>query len=444
MATSKRKTSVTGASALACLVFLAVAIIVGCGGNAGVDNGTITGKVYSNFSRGVAGRAPESGVTVVAQRETDPPQVIRTAISDANGEFILSEIPVGAYVIGYAKNGFQTIDTASGATAQRTAVGNQVRVFVEPGSVALAADVTLRKMAEVGNSTVVISVMDNITGQPVNDATVTVGTATTSNGGNNGVYTLEVPVNVNDPNAPFGQPNSERVIVTADGFEVSNSIRVVPIADQTIRQTITLNPEPAAIKGIIRITQYEQLYSRAAIQIRVTNASLNTQQQIAADGSFTITVPRSTSSLTRQFNLVFTHQGLETYTLSNVVAPVGGGRTLSQTVDMRPRFVDVVGSVIDSLGQAPNNLGPVADTATIPQTGQQSTIINGTYTIPRVPCGTDFGSASSGLTIEIRVFNPSRINAGPPARNGIEEVATVQTFQPLADSIFTVPLVKTQ
>ncbi len=444
MATSKRKTSFTGASALAGLVLTAVAIIVGCGGNAGVDNGTVTGKVFSNFSQGVAGRVPESGVTIVAQRETDPPQVVRTGLTDSNGEYVLGDLPTGAYVIGFAKDGFQTIDTRSGATAQRTALGEQVRVFVEPGGVSLAPEVTLRKLAGVGNSTVIVTIFDRITGQPINNATVTVGTATTSNGGNNGVYTLEVPVNVNNPEAPFGQPNSERIIVAADGFAADSANFVVPIADQTVRTTISLRPEQAIIQGIIRVAQFEQLYNRQTILINVSNANLNEQQTINPDGSFTITVPRSTPSLTRQFNLVFTHPGLDTFTLSNVVAPVGGGRTLSQVVEMRPRLVDLVGNVIDSLGQAPNNLGPVADTATILQTGQQSTIINGTYTIPQVPVGTDAGAGAGGLTIQVRVFNPSRVNPGPPPRNGVEEQGELAGVSPLTDTIFQLPLIITQ
>ncbi|MBI4869085.1 MAG: carboxypeptidase regulatory-like domain-containing protein [Candidatus Wallbacteria bacterium] len=444
MGTAKRKVSVSSGVGFTGLVLVAVAVIVGCGGNAGVDDGTVTGKVFSNFSRGVAGRVPESGVTVVAQRESDPPQVIRTALTDSNGEYVLGELPVGAYVIGFAKDGFQTIDTRSGATAQRTAVGSQVRVFVEPGGVSQAAEVTLRRLAGVGNSTVVVTVLDGVTGQPVNDATVTVGTATSSNGGNNGVYTLEVPVNVNNPEAPFGQPNPERVIISSDGFATNQETFIVPIADQTVRVTISMRAEVAIITGIIRISAFEQLYSKPNIQIRVSNANLNPNPIIQQDGSFQITVPRSTSSLTRQFNIVFTHPGLETFTLSNVVSPVGGGRTLSQVVEMRPRTVTLVGNVIDSLGQAPNNLGPVADTATIPQTGQQSTIINGTYTIPNVPIGTDSGAAAGGITVSVRAFNPSRVNPGPPPRNGVEEQGEVPSFRPLTDTIFQLPLVITR
>lgn len=426
-------------------ILLTAALTVGCGGNAGVENGTIIGKVFSNFSRGVAGRNPESDVAVVAQREQDFPMVIRTTKTDANGEFVLTDVPVGQYVIGFAKTGFQTIDTQQGATATRTAVGSQVRVFVEPNSVATAPEITLRKIAEVGNSTVVVTLQDASTGQPINNATVTVGTATSSNGGNNGVYTLAVPVNVDNPDAAFGQPGPERVIITADGFGTRNDITITPIADETVRVTIQMVPELAILTGFLRISAFENLYQKNTIQVQLSNVNVNPNANINPDGSFTLEVPRSTTAFTRQLNIVFTHPGLDPFTLSNVVAPIGGARTINQTVVMTPRRVDLVGTVLNSTGQAPNNLGPVPDTATALQTGQVANIINGSYVIPSVPTGFDVNGGQ--ITVRVRVFNPARTNPGPPPTQGVPE-QNEETITPFSDGsanpTFTVPLIVTQ
>src|SRR4051812_37054795 len=89
----------------AAVILLNLALLMGCGGTAGVDNGRIVGKVFSNLRDRSAQRLPEPGVTVVTQREGGTPPIIRTTTTATDGTYAFGDLPTGAYVIGFAKEG---------------------------------------------------------------------------------------------------------------------------------------------------------------------------------------------------------------------------------------------------------------------------------------------------------------------------------------------------
>ena len=84
-------------------------------------------------------------------------------------------------------------------------------------------DVTLETNRQTGSGVLTITVLDEVTGDPVNFATVTAGVVVSSNGGNNGVYTLSVPILPNDAttrNSP-AESSSKAVLIQADGYQVN-------------------------------------------------------------------------------------------------------------------------------------------------------------------------------------------------------------------------------
>jgi hypothetical protein len=432
--------------------FLSLITSFGCGGSLGVEDGSIVGKVFGNASGGSATPTPLAGVTIVAQRNGAEPPVIRSTVSDDRGEFVFTNMPTGEYSIGYSIRGFQVVDTSQGATNSRTALGDQVRVFVEPGGTALAPDITLKKLPDEGDGTVIITLVDPVTGTPVTNATVTVGAATTSNGGANGVYTLSVPVRIaSGGDAGTGlTPTPQNILVSADGYGGAPfPATVVPIANETVSVTVQIDVLVGRITGFVQIAQYQTLYNRNQISVTVDNIPLRvsggdseTALVVDTNGFFTVRVPASNSVLTRQFNLNFTAPNLQTAVVSNVVAPrPSGTRQLTSPVVMQPVTVDLVGTVVDSSGNAPNQLNPqgIPDTVIVQETGQVGNIINGAYTIPDVPA-TDQNVGPTDLNLSASGYNPNVPNNG-----GFGAQETIQqSVKPVSDGTanptFTVPL----
>ena len=198
-------------------------------GSAGVRNGSISGRVLGSDL------TPIAGAFVVAQRNDQDPKVIRSTRTDAQGRYFLG-LPTGAYTIGFSAFGFRTIDTREGDPNNQTALGAQVRAFVESGSNSLIQDVDLKAVPPSGNGSTVIGLTDAVTGDPVGDATVIVGSAATTQG-SNGVFRLQVPVQVGDD----GQLSTQPVSIQADGFRAFESeVKVVPNVEQ--RFTFALQP----------------------------------------------------------------------------------------------------------------------------------------------------------------------------------------------------------
>lgn len=435
---------------LAVPVALIAGGLSGCGGSAGVDNGTIIGRVFANASGGSATVTPLANATIVARRNTDIPLVIRTTRTDANGEFVLSNVPTGDYNIGYSARGYETIDTTLGATVNITPVGQVIQVFVEPEGTSVAPDVTLSKLQDEGDSTLILTVVDSISGDPLTNATVTVGAATTSNGGANGVYTLSVPVRASSGGDGAGElPPNRAVLITAEGFdgESVNPPLIRPIAGETVTATIQVAPNQARITGFIRISQFETLYDRSMITVSVDNVpDVFTMPTVDANGFFTILVPASNSITTRQFNLNFTAPNLQPAVVSNVVAPTSfGTRQLTSPVVMNPVTVDLVGTVVTSTGFAPNQLNPfgVPDVVTVSQTGQSGTIVNGAYTIADVPT-IAVNTGPSQLDLNVSAFDP---NVPSALGNGLQEslngFAIFPTSDGTANPTFVVPTLAT-
>src|SRR5579872_6443653 len=159
-----------GPRAVAIGIFLSLAVLWGCGGSAGVEDGTVVGRVFSDASSASASKSPIAQVTVTIRRQGATPAVIRRTLTDSNGNFVFTSVPVGGYTIGYDKDGFLPINGTTGASTTRT---NQVNsdLFVESGQTVVANDVIMETNFQTGSGTLVLTVLDAITGDPVINAT---------------------------------------------------------------------------------------------------------------------------------------------------------------------------------------------------------------------------------------------------------------------------------
>jgi len=398
------------------VVQLAIVLLLnlfGCG-DAGVSNGSIRGTVYSNRSGGALTKNPEPGVNVVASLEDGEPPIIRTTVSDANGQYVFTNIPVGKYVLGFDKDGFEPITTQAGTSQNQSAIGDQIRVYVESGATVTAPDANLNAEAPEGDGTVIVNLIDNVTGEPINGATVTVGTVATSNG-SNGQYVLTVPVKTNNASVP-GQ--ALPFTVNAEGYTATGvDPSITGLAGQTVEKTFFLNPKAGTLEGTIQFANFEQLYTYDGVKITVDgvpqsyltggNGDCTGATNPDATGSWAICVPVRTDTNNRSYTLRFTHVAFFDQVVNNVLGPLAGS-TRVEVPDLQPETVDIIGTVKNPDPDFP---------AVIKEAGLEGAVSGGaktcplgtlgTYTIQGVPTNFD-------LTVSVTVYTCDDQGQAPP------------------------------
>jgi hypothetical protein len=350
---------------LLALIQFSILLFVGCG-DAGVNNGNIRGSVYSNRSGGALTKTPEPGVTVVASSENDPP-IIRTTVSDANGQYVFSGLPVGKYAIGMDKDGFNPLTTEEGASTQQSAIGKgQVWVYVESGGTVQAPDVTLTEKPAEGDGTVIINLIDKLTGERIDGATITVGTSSTSNS-SNGQYALTVAViaSTDGSSAPVQQNYSANAV----GYNASGG-HLQAFAGQTVEYTFEMEPKMGVLEGRIEFAKFENLYEYASISLTVDD--LAGIKHPETDGTFSIPVPVRTTNNNRSYTLRVSGKGIVDQVVNNIVGPVAGAVNVT-VPQLQPEVVTVVGSVVNPFTSV---------TAVVEGTGLEGGITGGGVSCP--------------------------------------------------------------
>jgi hypothetical protein len=401
---------------MARLVVLLLALVVsftcsGCGGGgdddidlgAGVQNGGIVGKVQGAGAQGVL---PILGATVVAVRQDNQP-FTRSTQSDQNGDFVLSDLPLGRWRVGYSADGFAPIPAQSGGA----------EVFVESGRFAQVPPVILSATTggfqTGGPSNLLVTLLDAATGEPINGATVTAGVAATS-ASNGGVYSLSVP----------GQgQNTVGLSAQAEGYDPQSLTprEVTVVQGGSVQVTARLGSVPAGISGRIVVPGAFQS-QLSTVEIRVlgiaasfTNANIN-----PTTGSFRLTVPASNSFRTRVFTITFVSPFFNVAAVSGVVAPQGGSLTLPQDVVLTPIGVGVTGTVVDSISRIP---GP-GSTVTIRELGISAPIVAGQYTFGAVPMGLPLTFVASVIN-GIGQLETGSVVVTPTINGGVFVVPTI-------------------
>ncbi|MBI3894019.1 MAG: carboxypeptidase regulatory-like domain-containing protein [Candidatus Wallbacteria bacterium] len=385
----------------------------------GVSNGAIQGVAYAS------GGEPLGGVSVVAVREEAPP-IIRSAVTDEMGNFFLGDLYVGTYTLGFSKYGFRTITTQQGDPQNRTALGSQVRAFVEPGRVSTVGSVRLVPDAAAFGGTVTVQVADSVTGEPVEDASVIVGPSAANGPGPGGRYVLQVPPTA-DPNGGLAPV---RAIVQADGFAAQESL-VTLAPNSNTNVFFRLQPAKALLTGQVRLGFGIPLEEITQVRVLVANVDPNQASGRVVDtsGNFEVSVPASTSTRVRNFTLLFVLNGARVATVANVIAPRAGARTLPGPVPIDPVTTTLAGQVVLSDGTLPSGLG--FDQAVVLELGRAFPLLNGTFQIPGVPVGRTFN-------IQVQATNPftRRVELGQL------QVTAVSDGSP--NPVFQLPLIVTR
>jgi len=398
-----------GYKIFAALQIALLMFLMGCS-DAGVRNGSIRGNVFSNRAGGSLSKTPEPGVNVVAVFDGSP-EIIRTTQSDGNGQYSFSSLPVGKYTLGFLKDGFEPVTTEKGTSRTQTAIGEDtVRVFVETASTVTAPDVTLIEKAPEGDGTVIVNLIDGVTGDRINNATVTVGTSSTSNS-SNGQYVLTVSVKApTDGSQAAGEPLP--LTINAEGYTVDGAPSNLPaLAGQTVEFTINLNPILGRLEGTITFEKYDQLYAIEQARVTVDGVPTAGGPNVDGNGFFSVEVPVRTGSNSRSYTLRITRRGFLDQVVNNILGPIAG----SVRVDIPPlvpETVTIVGTVENPFTQFP---------AVVVEAGLEGGITGGTpvvqgtlgtYSIDGVPTNTD-----APLTVKVITYQFDEAGTFPPDTN---------------------------
>lgn len=363
-------------------------------GSYGVSDGAISGTVLDEDGY------PLEDVFVVAQRTEGTPAVIRSTRTDAQGRFYLPT-PTGGYLLGFSRFGFQTLTTEQGEVEQRTALGAQVRAFVEPGQTALVQDITLLPTASQTSSPLHVTLSDSITGDLVPGATVIVGSSVTT-GGSSGQYQLDVVPAIGEDGAPQPLP----VIVQADGFQPFQSQTTVVGGGNAQSVSFPIQPRLTTLSGLIELDPTIPPEKVPEIQVLVDRVAPEfAQGQVREGGYFEVSVPASNSAMTRTFDLRFVLENASIAVLTGIQAPRGGSRSLGRAVRLESVKTGVSGSVVSSSGSVPN--GGRVTQAVIVELGIAVPIQGGSFQLQGVPVGRP-------LTLRVSVEDPTtgRVEVG--------------------------------
>lgn len=383
------------------------------GGSAGVKNGTVRGLIH------LSNKQPVSGVVITLLRQEQPP-IIRSTISDNNGHYAFYNVPVGKYNLEFSKLGFSSIkssDSNSNNSSNRT----HSHVYVESGALVTVPPTTLRSLGAFGRTEVKIRLIDQITGETIEKASLTLGNQATNSVNSAGEFNLSLNFPPTDQNIP-----KSKLSITSPGFE--NLTDTIPTtAGQTNSFLIPVMPKMGLIEGTIDFSQFPQSNLNTVTNIQISNISADIlDAEIDPSGHFSVAVPVSTESNLRLFDLRIHTRGFQPVLLKNITAPFSGASTLIQPVRLVAITKAVSGAIVTGNGASPVPSG--LNQAFIKELGISSAISNGKYQFQAVPVGVD-------LTLHAFIMN--RIGR-------VEKIETTLKVTENGRDIFVLPTLITQ
>jgi hypothetical protein len=284
------------------------------------DSGMFTGFVQ---------RTTNSGPTMLAQAtvtavEDSGAGISRTTESDANGDYLFTNLPAGSYRVGFNAAGFRGIDTSSGAAVgvnvARGAVARAATALLEPSAGGSGNDTTaapsqpgaaqLQPRSGTGCS---VTVADAATGSPLPGATVSDGT-TVAVSDAKGIATL-----------PENAHERVSLSVLLDGYQ-SRTVEID--RGRWAAVTVRLEPQTARIVGQLQFTGAALWPEPSGVVISVRGLSGTfTQPEIDATGAFRLTLPASTGSRSASYTLVFSAPRFNLAIASDIVPGTAGTET---------------------------------------------------------------------------------------------------------------------
>jgi len=353
-------------------------------GSAGVKNGFVRGMVRTLNSN------PLAGVNVVLVRESSTP-LIRQTLSNEDGIYEFPQVPVGLYTLGFEKYGFEPITTERGSQEDRSAIGKQIRVYVESGALVTATPVTLRELSAHGRALLHFKLIDQFTGDPVPAATLTLGNQSSVPTGNPGEHKVELFI----PPSSDGPPETA-LFIQAPGFEpVKESIK--PIPNTPTKLTLEVTPLLGVIQGKLDFSGFVGVDLSARTKITVASIPAHiTDSKIDPSGHFEVFVPVSTPENPRTFTLMIHAQGFLAQRIPNIQAPLSGATTITLPIRLQAKTTRVQGKVLTSTGRI--GLPSGLNQAFIKEIGISAPIHGGSYFFEAVPTGME-------LSIEVFLKN---------------------------------------
>ena len=368
-----------------CLAFL-LSVSISFAGSAGIRNGGIRGTVLGDG-------APLSGVYVVAVRQ-EAPEIIRTTTSQPDGSYVIGDLPLGKYIMGFSKFGYKPITTESGSETQQTAVGSQIMVFIESGRVSPAPRVNMEKLPSTAPGDVNVRLIDGVTGEPINHANLLLG-PDIGEPGEDGNYRVRLTPQYDAD----GNLLNQRLVVNADGYDQLEQQILVPGGAET-SQTVVLMPRMVTLSGVVKLdpTLDPAEYNHIEIVVEGVPKQYSQGQILNDSGLFEVQVPASNGAKTKQYNIRFYLNGHKVAALSNVIAPRAGVTNVNQPVQLDATMVPTTGQIMLSDGSLPSGGG--VNMAVIVELGKAAPINGGSFSFDGVPIGRP-------LNIRVTVRNPT-------------------------------------
>lgn len=384
------------------------------GGSAGVKNGTVSGIIYANDKNQLA------GVTVQLERSGDPP-IIRSTISNSEGRYSFHNVPVGKYSMGFSKLGFRSVSTQKNATGNTNSEFISPHIYVESSSHVRAPSVVMQSVGLFGRTDVRIRLIDQITGEAVNGATITLGNQATDKPNNLGEYTLVLNIPPTEPDDLFS-----KLTVSAPGFEnLEDQIKAIPQQQNSF--TVPILPQFGRVEGHIDFSNFPGSNLGAVTSISVNNIPSDfLNAKIEPSGFFSLQVPVSSKIHQRLFDIKIHTRGFQPLYLKNIPAPEAGLTTINQPIKLIAITTSLNGKVVSQNGKSPAPSG--INQVFISELGVSASITNGEYFFQAIPTGID-------LTLVVFIMNQS----GKVERTERSFQATVN-----GKGIFTIPTLITE
>jgi hypothetical protein len=404
------------------LCFAFAALLAGCNSGSGgssSSNTTGAGAVMGNVQGSTsAGRIVLQGATVTAV-PSNSSSTSFTSLTDANGDYLLSNLPAGTYRLGFSANGYLPIAPNSGAA---------VLVTVTGGNMATAAAVLLQPSTGIGvtgeqggngtnvpdgYSSVVVTVTEAFTNQPITDATVSAGGVTTSQG-SGGIYSLLIQL-TNGTN-----PQAATLTVQSPTHD-SKSVPITLISARAIAVTVQLAKSSGTGNGGGSGTgngntaSVQVTVADAATGKPVSGATISDGTRTATGNSFGVAT-LSVSAVTTSLQLTASAPG---YVSQTVSVNVSAGQTTTTTVRLHPDTVTLTG-VMQVKGGGTSGLSTVSITvgglsATFTNPQIDSSTGNFSLTLPANAQGR---SVTYTLTFTSPRFNLALVNGVKPPSSG--------------------------
>ncbi|MCO4783062.1 MAG: carboxypeptidase regulatory-like domain-containing protein [Candidatus Cloacimonetes bacterium] len=339
-------------------------------GSAGIKNGTIRGNILDPSS------APIQGAYIVAQFQNDPP-FQRSTMSHSDGSYTLNNMPVGPYVLGFSKNGYQAITIGDTSNSSDNAIGKEISAYIESGSTYTVAPVKLKFIGISGQAVVRLKLIDSYTGESVKGSNVVLG-ATSSSHQVGEFHETSVAI----------QPTSEGLpdlplIISTPGYEdLQEEIQAVP--SEVNEYTVELTPQLSSIQGRVQLNSFPFPKLLSNLHVSVDNIDVDkVNAKVDNSGFFQVSVPASTDKNKRSFNIRVHLAGFGDIVVPNIISPQAGATTIQEVIKLTPVTTVVRGKVTSSSGLQ----GQVSamNQAYIKELGISAPIQNGTFVFHQVP-----------------------------------------------------------